>query len=78
MIFCAVEMTSIFLVGKQYLRKSSESLDNDTVRHPDHSPLAQYQMPPGSDVEDLEPYMSNHHPKIHFTPSNLAIKFIAH
>ena len=71
-------MTSIFLLGRQYLGKSCENLDNTTVRHPHHSPLAQYQMPPESGVEGLGLYMSNHHPKIHFTPSNLVMKFIAH
>ena len=34
-------------------------------------------MPPESDVEPLGLYMSSHHPKIHFTSSNLAMKFIA-
>ena len=71
-------MTSIFLVGRQDLVKSCEHLDNTTIKHPHHSSLAQYQMLPESDVEGLEPYMSNHHPKIPFTPSNLAMKFIPH
>jgi len=71
-------MTLIFLVGRQYLGKSCENLDNTTVMHPHHSPLAQYQMPPESDVEGLGLYMSNHHPKIHFTSSNPTTKIIAH
>ena len=71
-------MTLIFLVGRQYLGKSCENRDNSTVRHPHHSPLAQYQMPPESDVEGLGLYMSNHRPKIHFTYINLAMRFIAH
>ena len=66
MIYWAVEVIVIFLVGRQNLGKSCESLDT-TVRHPHHSPLAQYQTPPGFDVEGLGLYMSNHHPKIRFT-----------
>ena len=71
-------MTSIFLVGRQHLGKSCENRDNSTVRHPHHSPLAQHEVPPESDVEGLGLYMSNHHPEIHLISSNLAMKFIAH
>ena len=78
MIYLAGEMSSNFLVGRQYLGKSCENLDNTTVRHPHHSPLAQYRMPPESDVEGLGLYVSNYHPKIYFTSSNSAMKFIAH
>jgi hypothetical protein len=71
-------MALLSLPGRQYLGKSCENLHNTTVRHPHHSPLPQYQMPPESDMEGLGLYMSNHHPKIHFKRSNLAMKFIAH
>ena len=78
MIYRAVEMTSIFLVGRHYLGKSCENLDNTTIRYPHHCPPAQYRMPPESDVEGLGLYMSNLHPEMHLTSSNLAMKFIAH